>query len=73
MTSAIKKESWDIILCDYNLPQFNAPEALKLLQKTNLDIPFIVVSGFMSEDVAIDRRSGLMQFILPDSSMILAK
>ena len=35
----------DIILADYTLPRFTAPDALALLQKTGRDIPFIVVTG----------------------------
>jgi CheY-like chemotaxis protein len=45
MEESLKKQSWDLILCDYSMPNFNAVEALKLLQKSGLDIPFIIISG----------------------------
>jgi sigma-B regulation protein RsbU (phosphoserine phosphatase) len=53
LQAALQQQAWDIILADYNLPQFSAPEALKLLQASNLDLPFIVVSGGIGEDTAV--------------------
>lgn len=44
----------DVILADYTLPQFLAPKALLLLQERGLDIPFIVVTGSVGEDVAVE-------------------
>ena len=46
--------SLDMILADYTLPQFDALRALRLLQQRDLDIPFIVVTGSMSEEVAVE-------------------
>src|SRR5579864_4556429 len=43
----------DVILADYRLPDFSAPEALAILQNQPLDIPFIVVTGSISEEVAV--------------------
>ncbi len=45
--------SWDVILADYQLPSFDAPEALELLKASGQDIPFIVVSGSVGEDIAV--------------------
>ena len=42
MKKALKEKQWDIILCDYNMPKFNAPSAIALLKETNIDIPIIV-------------------------------
>ena len=53
MAAALKTKSWDIILSDYNMPEFSAPDALKLLQETGLDLPFIIVSGGIGEDTAV--------------------
>ncbi|MGH2524755.1 MAG: response regulator, partial [Anaerolineales bacterium] len=44
----------DVILSDYTLPQFGAPRALRLWQERGLDIPFIVVTGSISEEVAVE-------------------
>ena len=46
-------ESWDVILSDYNLPDFQAPEALAILKDSGLDVPFIIISGGIGEDVAV--------------------
>lgn len=53
MGRALREKSWDIILSDYNLPQFSAPEALKLLQSSHLDVPFIIISGGIGEATAV--------------------
>jgi PAS domain S-box-containing protein/putative nucleotidyltransferase with HDIG domain len=56
-----------IILADYNLPQFNALAALQILQSENLDIPFIVVTGTASEEAAVAAmRSGAADYLLKD-------
>ena len=53
MTAALDDVEWEIILADYNLPEFSAPKALEVLQDTKLDIPFIIVSGGIGEDTAV--------------------
>src|SRR5829696_1272767 len=53
MNRALHGKRWDIILSDYNLPQFSAPEALKLLQSSELDLPFIIISGGIGEATAV--------------------
>ena len=40
MARVLGEQPWDIILCDYNLPEFNAPAALRVLQSSGLDVPF---------------------------------
>src|SRR4029450_7751975 len=42
----------DIILADYDLPQFDAPRALQLLRERGWDIPFIVITGTVGEETA---------------------
>jgi two-component system cell cycle sensor histidine kinase/response regulator CckA len=44
----------DMIFSDFSLPQFSSPRALELLQKSNFDIPFVVVSGTIGEEHAVD-------------------
>lgn len=53
MNRALREKQWDIILSDYNLPQFSAPEALKTLQSSELDLPFIIISGGIGEATAV--------------------
>jgi len=57
----------DVILADHTLPEFNAPRALDLLKETGLDIPLIVVTGSISEEVAVERiKQGASDYILKD-------
>ena len=57
----------DLILSDYNMPLLSAPRALELLQELNLDLPFIVVSGAIGEDVAVAMmRQGATDYLLKD-------
>jgi PAS domain S-box-containing protein len=54
MKKTLKNKQWDIILCDYKLPKFNAPSAVEVLKEANIDIPLIIVSGVIGEDVAVE-------------------
>ncbi|QNI35427.1 hybrid sensor histidine kinase/response regulator [Edaphobacter albus] len=54
----------DIVLADYNLPSFSGPAALKLLHSTGFDIPFIMFSGAVSEETAVNSmRSGAHDYV----------
>ena len=56
-------QTWDIVLSDYNLPSFSAPRALQLLT-TGFDLPFIVLSGAVSEETAVEAmRAGAHDYI----------
>ena len=68
MTAALAKQTWDVVLADYNMPHFSAPEALKLLQKRGLDIPFIIVSGSIGEDTAVAAmKAGAHDYLMKDN------
>jgi len=67
MKAALQNRNWDIILCDYKMPTFSAPEALKLVQEMNLDIPFIVVSGTVGEETAVEvMKAGAQDYLMKD-------
>src|SRR3546814_15555647 len=53
MREALAEQPWDVIISDYQMPRFNGPTALTVLQENELDIPFIVVTGTVGEDVAV--------------------
>src|SRR5919106_4400176 len=53
MQAALARQPWDIIIADYSMPRFSALAALKLLQESGLDLPFIIVSGAIGEDTAV--------------------
>ncbi|MFZ4774088.1 MAG: response regulator [Terrimicrobiaceae bacterium] len=57
----------EIILSDYQMPQFNALRALELLKRRELDIPFLIVSGRIGEDTAVEAmRKGATDYLLKD-------
>lgn len=56
--------AWDVLLADYNLPSFSAPRALSLLKSTGIDLPFIMMSGAVSEETAVEAmRAGAHDYI----------
>ncbi|TAN42545.1 MAG: response regulator [Nitrospirae bacterium] len=72
MTKALKEQSWDLIICDYSMPHFSAPAAINTLKKMDLDIPFIVMSGVMGEETAVEMmRAGAHDYIRKDNTVRL--
>ncbi len=62
------EEPWDIIIADFQLPSFDAPNALAVLQETGKDIPFIVVSGAIGEETAVAlMKSGARDYVMKDN------
>ena len=68
MQKAFQEKQWDVILCDYKMPRFNAPSAIALLKESNIDIPLIVVTGKISEETAAEcMRLGARDYIMNDN------
>jgi len=60
-------DSPDIILCDYQLNNFTGLDALRLMRDRQLDIPFILVSGTIGEEIAVEAmRNGASDYLLKD-------
>ena len=53
MHAALQRQGWDAIIADYRMPHFSGMAALELLRASGLDVPFIIVSGAIGEDVAV--------------------
>ncbi|MFZ5863058.1 MAG: putative bifunctional diguanylate cyclase/phosphodiesterase [Nitrospirota bacterium] len=53
MADALERHTWDIVISDYDLPNFSAPKALELLRNSGIDLPFIILSGCIGEDTAV--------------------
>jgi sigma-B regulation protein RsbU (phosphoserine phosphatase) len=67
MRASLEKDRWDVILCDHYLPRFSDLAALRLAQESGLDLPFIVLSGKISEEAAVDiLKAGAHDFISKD-------
>jgi len=68
MRMALEQQPWDVILCDYNMPDFSAQGALRLLKESGLDIPVIVISGTVGEEVAVQTMlAGASDYLLKDN------
>jgi len=73
MKAALTSGEWDVILCDYSMPRFNALEAVALVKEMKLDIPVIIISGTVGEDVAVEAmRSGAHDYLMKDNLVRLA-
>ncbi|WP_418128004.1 response regulator [Thermithiobacillus tepidarius DSM 3134] len=53
MRDALARREWDVIITDFNLPRFSAIAALELLKASGQDLPFLIVSGTIGEDLAV--------------------
>ncbi len=58
LQAALQEASWDLVLCDYTLPAFNAVKALELVKHSGKDLPFIIVSGSIGEEMAVAALHG---------------
>ena len=65
MQASLARQPWDVVLSDYRMPQFDAPSALRTLKESRRDIPFIVVSGTIGEDIAVEMmKAGAHDYVM---------
>jgi diguanylate cyclase (GGDEF)-like protein/PAS domain S-box-containing protein len=68
MQAALDQHTWDIIISEYAMPRFNGLAVIRLYQASGLDIPIIIVSGTVGEDIAVETmRSGAHDYIMKDN------
>ncbi|MHA2140660.1 MAG: ATP-binding protein [Candidatus Thorarchaeota archaeon] len=68
MRKALASESWDLIICDYMLPDFSTEGAIEEVRASKRDIPFIIVSGAISEEVAVRMmKAGVHDYLKKDN------
>ncbi|MBI3758210.1 MAG: response regulator, partial [Deltaproteobacteria bacterium] len=73
MQAALKTQTWDVILSDYSMPRFSALAALVLLKESGLDIPFIIISGTIGEELAVEAMlAGAHDYLMKDKLARLA-
>lgn len=66
MSAALARD-WDLVIADHTMPTFDAPRALRMLQESGKDLPFIIVSGSINEEIAVSAmRAGAHDFIMKD-------
>ena len=65
MGAALRDQTWEVVICDFAMPKFSQPAALKLLHDSGLDLPFLIVSGTIGEDKAVEAmKSGAHDYIM---------
>ncbi len=65
LTNALKDPNWDLVCSDYSLPELNAVTALKIFKEHNLDIPFILISGAIGEEAAVEMiKAGAQNYVM---------
>src|ERR1700749_5025351 len=62
--TALQAREWEVIFCDYSLPRFDAPSAIRVLRECGCAAPLIIVSGAVGEDVAVESlRQGANDYL----------
>ncbi len=68
MRTALLEKPWDVVLCDYRLPQFDGLRGLQLIKDMSIDIPFIIVSGVIGEDLAVEcMKAGAHDYVMKNN------
>jgi len=72
LRGTLAQGTWDVVLADYSLPHFSATEGLAILKETGLDVPFIIVSGCIGEEVAVQLiKDGAAGYVMKDHLSLL--
>jgi PAS domain S-box-containing protein len=67
LKAAIEKQSWDIVISDYAMPGFSGLDALRIVREHRLDVPFLLVSGQIGEDMAVAAmKAGAHDYLMKD-------
>jgi len=65
MKRELEERKWDVVISDYHMPEFNGMQALQLFQAYDLTVPFILVSGKIGEESAVDlMKMGAHDYIM---------
>jgi two-component system, NtrC family, sensor kinase len=65
LADTLAESTWDVVISDYAMPAFNALRALEVVKRSHLDLPFIVVSNIIGEDIAVlAMKAGAHDFIV---------
>ncbi len=68
LDAVLARQSWDLVISDYAMPCFNGLQALKRVKQNGRDIPFILVSGSIGEDIAVAAmKAGAQDYIMKDN------
>jgi diguanylate cyclase (GGDEF)-like protein len=65
LSSALSQKTWDVVLAEYQMPNFNGTDALRLFKRAGLDCPFVIVSRAMSDETgAATMKAGAHDYLL---------
>ena len=68
LKAALRQQAWDIVIADHNMPGFDSMGALRIVNDHAVDLPVIIVSGSIGEDVAVAAmKSGAHDYIMKDN------
>ncbi len=68
LSAALDRQTWDLIIADYVMPQFNGLAALSIVKEKGLDLPFIIVSGHITESTAVAAmKAGAHDYVMKDN------
>jgi len=68
VSNALTESTWNLIISDFSLPQMDAFDVLKIVKESGLDIPFILISGLVGEDIAVSlMRAGVNDYLMKDN------
>jgi PAS domain S-box-containing protein len=68
LVAALKRQAWDLVVADYVMPRFNGLEALSVVKAHGLDLPFIIVSGHITDDTAVAAmKAGAHDYVMKDN------
>jgi signal transduction histidine kinase len=66
--SALDNAAWDVVISDHSMPKFSSMDALRTLRAHRLDAPFIIVSGTIGEETAVEAmRAGAHDYVLKNN------
>ena len=73
LEEALKSEHWDAVISDYMMPAFTGIDALKMCRSLGFDMPFILVSGTIGEQTAVDAmKAGASDYVMKNNLARLA-
>jgi PAS domain S-box-containing protein len=68
LLAALERQAWHVVIADYVMPHFNGLAALDIVRRMGLDLPFIVVSGHITDDTAVAAmKAGAHDYVMKDN------
>src|SRR5262245_55870028 len=73
LRDALRRGRWDVVLADHRMPQLDSSRAFRIVQESDPDLPFVLISGTIPENVAVaSMRAGVQDYLSKDNLQRLA-